>query len=164
MLVAVIADTHLPRGRRALPSHCVEHLREAELTIHAGDLTGIAALDQLRGYGQVLAVRGNADDPELKARLPEQLELELDGGRVAVIHDAGRRSGRLERLRRFFPDAGAVIFGHSHMPLHEIAADGFQIFNPGSPTDRRRAPSRTMGLLSTTARALEFALLELDEP
>ena len=63
-----------------------------------------------------------------------------------MIHDAGPARGRLERLRARFPAAGAVIFGHSHIPLHERAADGFQIFNPGSPTDRRRAPRHTMGV------------------
>ena len=43
---------------------------------------------------------------------------------------------------RRFPEADAVIFGHSHLPLHE-AREGFQVFNPGSPTERRRArPTR----------------------
>ncbi len=162
MLVALIADTHLPRGRRALPATCVERLRAADLIIHAGDLTTIAVLDQLGHYGEVLAIHGNADDPQTRARLPEQLELELDGARLAVIHDGGRRAGRLERLRRRFVDADAVIFGHSHMPLHEIGEGGFQIFNPGSPTDKRRAPSRTMGLAETRAGGVRFELLQLD--
>ena len=162
MLVAVIADTHLPRGKRALPTACVEQLRRAELIVHAGDLTSTAVLDELRLYGEVLAVRGNADDIDTQARLPEQLELELDDARVAVVHDSGRRAGRLERLRRRFPEADTVIFGHSHTPLHEIGEDGFQIFNPGSPTDKRRAPSHTMGLAKSSARGLRFELLELD--
>ena len=161
MLVALISDTHLPRGRRALPAACIERLRQADLIVHAGDLTAIAVLDELRGYGEVRAVRGNADDAQARARLPEQLELELDGARVAVIHDGGRRAGRLQRLKRRFPGADAVVFGHSHMPLHETGEGGFQIFNPGSPTDKRGAPSATMGLARTTSRGLRFELVEL---
>lgn len=162
MLVAVISDTHLPRGKRALPQSCIEHLRDADLIIHAGDLTSSAVLDQLRGYGEVLAVRGNADDEETRATLPEELELDLEGSRAAVVHDGGRRTGRLERLRRRFPSAEAVIFGHSHLFLHELDEDGFQIFNPGSPTDKRRAARHTMGLARPTARGLSFELVELD--
>lgn len=162
MLVAVLSDTHLPRGRRELPASCTERLRQADLIIHAGDLTAIAVLDQLRAYGEVLAIRGNADDPETQAHLPEQLELELDGARLAVVHDGGRRFARLQRLRRRFPEADAVIFGHSHLPLHEIGEDGFQIFNPGSPTDKRRAPRHTMGWARPTGRGFAFELVELD--
>ncbi len=162
MLIAVIADTHLPRGRRALPAACIERLRQADLIVHAGDLTAIAVLDELRRCGEVVAVHGNADDAETRAQLAEQLVLELDGARMAVVHDGGRRVGRLERLRRRFPGADAVVFGHSHMPLHEIGQDGFQIFNPGSPTDKRRAPSHTMGLVRTLPGGLEFELVELN--
>jgi uncharacterized protein len=82
---------------------------------------------------------------------------------VAVVHDAGPSRGRLERLRRRFPDVAAVIFGHSHMPAHETSG-GFQIFNPGSPTDRRRAPTHSMGVMRASARALEFELIRLQPP
>ena len=92
-----------------------------------------------------MAVRGNVDSAELQRELPESLSLDLEGVTLAVVHDAGPAKGRLERMRARFPDADAVIFGHSHMPLHE-ESDGFQIFNPGSPTQRRRAPRHTMGL------------------
>jgi predicted phosphodiesterase len=102
------------------------------------------------------------DEGALRATLPAQLELELGGRRVGVIHDGGRRSGRLERLRHRFPDAEAVIFGHSHIPLHETDAEGFQIFNPGSPTDRRRAPRHTMGVAEIDSSRLEVKLIGLD--
>jgi len=88
--------------------------------------------------------------------------------RLAVIHDAGPSRGRLERMRRRFAgahadgDVDAVVFGHSHIPLHERAADGFQIFNPGSPTERRRAPGHTMGICRTVGGTLMFELVELD--
>jgi predicted phosphodiesterase len=94
--------------------------------------------------------------------LPAVLELDLQGTRMAVVHDGGRREGRLERLRRAFPSADAAIFGHSHVPLHETSDDGFQIFNPGSPTERRRAPHRTMGLAQIAGGRLDLCLLALD--
>jgi putative phosphoesterase len=93
------------------------------------------------------AVHGNVDEPRLRAELPESTEVRLGGLKISVIHDAGISRGRLERLRRRFPAADAVVFGHSHLPLHE-RRDGFQIFNPGSPTERRRSPRASMGVLS----------------
>jgi len=141
---------------------CVKRLRAADLIVHAGDLSTQAVLEQLRGYGKVQAVRGNVDEDSLRITLPAQLELDLGGRRVGVIHDGGRRIGRLERLRRTFPDAEAVIFGHSHIPLHETAVDGFQIFNPGSPTDRRRSPRHTMGMAYADRSRLRFELIDLD--
>ena len=146
MIVALIADTHLPRGRRRLPADCVDRIREADLLIHAGDFSTAAAYEQLAAIGpELVGVHGNVDDAALRARLPERTVLELDGARIGLVHDAGPARGRLARLRRAFGDADAVVFGHSHMPLHERDGD-FQIFNPGSPTERRRAPTRSMGL------------------
>jgi putative phosphoesterase len=162
LLVAIIADTHLPRGARKIPASCVERLRAADLIVHAGDLTSITVLEELRRYGRVAAVHGNVDEEALRAALPAQLDLDLAGRRVAVVHDGGRRMARLQRLRHRFPDAEAVIFGHSHIPLHETDADGFQIFNPGSPTDRRRAPRHTMGLAHADRSRLRFELVDLD--
>jgi putative phosphoesterase len=103
----------------------------------------------------VLGVYGNVDEPELWRRLPETLEVEVGGRTVAVVHDAGPKQGRLARLRARFPEADAVVFGHSHLPLHEEEG-GFQIFNPGSPTERRRAPRPSMGLLYPEPAGLRF--------
>ncbi|HEX5982616.1 MAG TPA: metallophosphoesterase family protein [Solirubrobacterales bacterium] len=155
-MIAVIADTHMPKGERALPEACVETIRAAEALVHAGDFSAAAVLADLEALCPVvLAVHGNVDDAELRRRLPESLEFEVAGRTVAVVHDSGPRSGRLGRMRSRFPGADAVIFGHSHMPLHEEEG-GFQIFNPGSPTERRRAPRRSMGLLHPTASGLRF--------
>jgi uncharacterized protein len=155
-LIAVLADTHMPKGRRRLPERCVELVGEAEATIHAGDFFATSVIEELRGLcPKVLAVHGNVDEPDLRRSLPAELELELGGRTVAIVHDAGPRAGRLGRLRRRFPGADAVIFGHSHLPLHEEEG-GFQIFNPGSPTERRRAPRASMGLLSCDRGRLLF--------
>ena len=117
-------------------------------------------LAELRELGPVAAVHGNVDSAELRRELPESLSLDLEGATLAVIHDAGPAKGRLERLRARFADADAVIFAHSHMPLHQ-ERDGFQIFNPGSPTERRRAPTRSMGEATVTKGRIELRHLAL---
>jgi putative phosphoesterase len=161
MIVALIADTHLRIAGR-LPAPCRERLLQSELILHAGDVVAASAFEELAAIGPpLLAVRGNVDEPELAERLPARLELELAGAKVGVVHDAGPARGRLSRMRRQFPDCAAVIFGHSHLPLHETQA-AFQIFNPGSPTARRRAPRHTMGLLHASDGQLEFELIALD--
>jgi uncharacterized protein len=161
--IAIISDTHLPRGSRALPDGCIERLTAADLIIHAGDFSRLEVLEELRTLGPVVAVYGNTDDALLRAALPETTVIPVGGGhKLAVIHDGGAAQGRLRRLKARFPGAGAVIFGHSHIPLHERAPDGFQIFNPGSPTDRRRQPRHTMGRCHVERGALEFELIDLD--
>jgi uncharacterized protein len=160
--LAIVSDTHMPRGPRRLPEACVKRLKRADLIVHAGDLSTWAVLEELRGYGEVVAVHGNVDDAQVRRELPETAEVQAGGVRLAIIHDAGPRPGRLERMRRRFPRAAAVIFGHSHIPLHERAPDGFQIFNPGSPTERRRAPAHTMGEALSSEGRLSFRLIRLD--
>jgi uncharacterized protein len=159
--IAVIADTHLPRGRRRLPEAGVAEIAGADLVVHAGDFTTVAAYREIAAIGpELIAVHGNVDEGVLRELLPERTEVEVAGARIGVIHDAGPRKGRLARLRRAFPDADAVIFGHSHLPLHECE-QGFQIFNPGSPTERRRAPEHTMGIAEVESGAIRFRHLTL---
>jgi putative phosphoesterase len=163
VLVAVISDTHLPRGNRALPAACVERLRSADLILHAGDLVTADVLADLRALGPpVQAVHGNVDDEQVRRLLPSARMVDAGGARIAMTHDAGPAGGRLQRLRARFADANAVVFGHSHIPLHERDDSGFQIFNPGSPTDRRRHPVHTMGLARVGDDGdLSFELIEL---
>jgi putative phosphoesterase len=149
VLLAIISDTHLPRGSRALPDACVERLRAADVILHAGDLIAASVLSDLRALGPpVEAVHGNVDEHEVRLQLPAARLVNAGGARIAIVHDAGPADGRLARLRERFASsrADAVVFGHSHIPLHERDPEtGFQIFNPGSPTDRRRQPTHTMG-------------------
>lgn len=162
MQIAIISDTHLPKGKRSLPRRCVELCRQADLIIHAGDIATREVLAEIEALGETVAVRGNVDKGEWGRRLPGQLRVEAGGRVLAVVHNGGPRLNRLERLRARFPDADAVIFGHSHVPLHERAEDGFQTFNPGSPTERRRARHHTMGMAHAEAAALRFELVALD--
>jgi putative phosphoesterase len=160
--LAIISDTHMPRGMRVLPPACVARLTEADAILHAGDFMELSVLETIRSFGPpVHAVRGNVDSAQLQARLPLTRIVDAAGARIAMIHDAGPATGRLARLRRRFPDADAVVFGHSHIPLLE-ERDGFTIFNPGSPTDRRRSPRHTMGLATVHHARVTFELLELD--
>ena len=161
MELAIIADTHLPRGARRIPDACLERLAAADAILHAGDLVAEEVLALLHGLGPpVHAVQGNVDEPALRMRLPRVTQIDAAGAAIVMLHDAGPADRRLARLRRRFPDADAVVFGHSHIPLHE-ERDGFQIFNPGSPTERRRSPTHTMGIARAEGGRLAFELIDL---
>jgi len=160
--IAIISDTHMPRGTRALPAACVAELRAADAILHAGDFMRVEVLRALEALGPpVHGIHGNVDEEALRRMLPAVRVVEAAGARIAMIHDAGQRSGRLARMRARFKDADAVVFGHSHLPLHEQAPDGFQIFNPGSPTERRSAPEHTMGIATVEDGRPRFELLRL---
>ncbi len=131
------------------------------MILHAGDFVATEVLELLESLGPpVHAVHGNVDEPALRVRLPAVRMVEAEGARILLTHDGGPSGGRLARLRARYPGTDAVVFGHSHRPLHE-ERDGFHIFNPGSPTDRRRAPAHTMGLATARDGRLEFSLIEL---
>jgi putative phosphoesterase len=162
VLVAVISDTHLPRGTRRIPDECVATMRRSDLILHGGDFTYPEVLQELEALGPpVVGVHGNVDTEEVRQQLPEARLIDLDGAKLAMVHDAGPAYRRLERMRARFPEADAVVFGHSHIPLHE-EHDGFQIFNPGSPTDKRRQPKPTMGTAEVTAGQIRFKIVTLD--
>ena len=135
-------------------------LRTASLIVHAGDVTGVDALAELEGYAPVVAVHGNMDSPELRERLPEARVVEVEGARIGVVHEPGPVAGRPERLRRLFPDCDAIAYGHTHLP--EVSRhDGVWILNPGSPTERRRAPWRSLLLLEIAGGRIEPRLVQL---
>ena len=136
----------MPRGARGLPEECLRLLRESSLILHTGDFTSRDFLTELEQIGPVAAVRGNMDEPLLGSELLERVEIEAEGIRVGLVHDGGPRAGREDRLRAWFPDCDAVAYGHSHLP--EVSkVDDTWILNPGSPTERRKAPEKTMILL-----------------
>jgi putative phosphoesterase len=145
--VAVIADTHLPRGARRLPEACLARLRAADLILHGGDVVAASALEELRALGPpVEAVSGNMDDAELQRSLPVERVVEAGETRIAMLHSAGPAAGREARLAARFPDCDAVVYGHTHIPQVE-RFQHLWILNPGSPTERRRAPTHTMLVL-----------------
>ena len=161
MRIAVISDTHLPRGARALPAACVERLAGADLIVHCGDLVSLAFLDELRHLGPpVEAVHGNMDEPAVRDALPAERVVEAAGARIGVVHEPGPLEGRPERLLDHFPGCDAVAFGHTHLPVVERVGECW-LLNPGSPTERRRAPSHTMIELSVDGGRIAADLIEL---
>jgi len=145
--VVVLADTHIRRGgTRRLPDAAYPFLDRADVILHAGDVLVADVLDQLGGFAPVHAVLGN-NDAGMVGILPETLVLDLAGVRVGMIHDSGPAGGRAGRLHRRFPDAGVVVFGHSHIPWDAAGVGGQLLFNPGSPTERRAQPAHTLGTL-----------------
>ena len=147
MRIAVLSDTHSPRHWKGCPPAVAAALDGVDLILHAGDVCRPETLDELAAFAPVLVVRGNNDGPDVAAwGAPDVLEVELEGLRVAMLHDSGPSAGRGRRLKKRFPNADLVVFGHSHIPWDEVH-EGQRAFNPGSPTDKRRQPRGTMGEL-----------------
>ena len=145
--IVVLSDTHMRPGlNRHLPPAVYAALERADLVLHAGDVVTGDLLDELGGFAPTLAVLGN-NDGALVGQLPEQRLFTVEGLRIAMVHDSGARQGREARLRRRFPTADLVVFGHSHVPVDAAGLDGQWLFNPGSPTERRRQPEHTFGRL-----------------
>jgi putative phosphoesterase len=155
--IVVLSDTHAPRRWKYCPPAVAGWLREADLILHAGDVCTAAVLDELAQYAPVTTVLGNNDGPDVAAwGAAETATLTAGGLPIAMVHDAGPATGRLNRMRARFPQAELVVFGHSHIPL-DVGGPGLRIFNPGSPTDRRRQPHGTLGVLTVAGGSLSEA-------
>ncbi|MCM3662135.1 metallophosphoesterase [Georgenia satyanarayanai] len=151
MRVLLLADTHVPTRARQLPEQVWREVEAADLVVHAGDWVVPELLDELEGRSAaLLACWGNNDGAELRRRLPEVARAEVEGVRIAVVHETGQSRGRDARMRAAYPDTDLLVFGHSHIPW-DGAADGLRLLNPGSPTDRRRQPHRTYLTLTVSA-------------
>jgi putative phosphoesterase len=146
MEVVVLSDSHLAQGLQGLDPQVLDAVAGADVVLHAGDITSPGALAELKELAETYAVLGN-NDRDLHGVLPESLLLELGGVRIAMVHDSGAKTGRPRRLRRRFPEADLVVFGHSHVPVNEVGEQDQLLFNPGSPTQRRAQPHRTFGRL-----------------
>lgn len=147
MRVAVLSDTHSPRRWKSCPPSVAAALRGVDAILHAGDVCTAETLDELAAFAPLHVVRGNNDGADVAAwGARNTLEIQLGRVPIAMIHDSGPAQGRAPRLRRMFPDAALVVFGHSHIPWNETHG-GQRHLNPGSPTDRRRQPQGTMAEL-----------------
>lgn len=160
--VVVVADTHVTRGgSRRLPHRAYEVLDTAGAIWHAGDLVVPELIDELSGFAPVTAVLGN-NDHELVGLLPERVEEVVEGVRLAMVHDSGATRGREARMRRWFPDADVVIFGHSHDPVDAEGQEGQRLLNPGSVTWKRRAVAHSLAVLTLDAGQSRVELVDLD--
>ncbi len=159
MRLLLISDTHLPARARALPEQVWAEVAAADVVVHAGDWVEIGLLDELEARSKrLIGVYGNNDGADLRARLPEIARADLDGVRLAVIHETGAKQGREQRCDARFPGTDVLVFGHSHIPWDTVAPSGLRLLNPGSPTDRRRQPFCTY----QTARVENGALTDVE--
>jgi putative phosphoesterase len=166
MRVVVISDTHVPDFAAALPPALLRAFEGADAILHAGDVTSPGVLDELSGFAPVHVAMGNNDGTAVaRWGAIEHVRLQLEGVRVRMLHDSGPREGRERRMRRLFPDADVIVFGHSHIPVDATAPDGVRMLNPGSPTWKRRQPLPTYGVLSLAdGHVLGTAIVELPSP
>ena len=160
MELVIIADTHVPRRARDLPAPLWAAVDVADVVVHAGDWTDVTLLDALAARAaRLVAVWGNNDGPELRARLPEVARVTVGGVRFAVVHETGAAAGRERRCAQAYPDVDVLVFGHSHIPWDTTTASGLRLLNPGSPTDRRRQPVCTYMTASTHDGVLDDVVL-----
>jgi uncharacterized protein len=153
--LVLTADTHVPQRARDLPHVLWAAIDAADVVVHAGDWVDLALLDRFEERSRrLVAVHGNNDHGAFRDRLPEVARAEIEGVRVAVVHETGDAKGREARCAARFPDVDLLVFGHSHIPWDTTAATGLRLVNPGSPTDRRRQPHGTF----VTATAADGAL------
>jgi putative phosphoesterase len=139
--LVLVADTHVPKRARALPEQVWAAVGDADVVFHAGDWVSPDLLDEFEQRStRLIGVYGNNDGDELRRRLPEKVNVTLDGVRFSMIHETGQAKGREQRCEALFPDADVLVFGHSHIPWDTVAPGGLRLLNPGSPTDRRRQP------------------------
>ena len=142
--LVVTADTHVPKRSRDLPPALWAAIEAADVVVHAGDWVDVALLDRIEQRARrLIAVYGNNDHGPLRERLPEVARAEIEGIRLAVVHETGDAKGREKRCAARFPDTDVLVFGHSHIPWDTTAGTGLRLLNPGSPTDRRRQPHGT---------------------
>lgn len=155
MRLVLMADTHLPKRARDLPAELWAAVEAADVVVHAGDWVDVPLLDELTARSQrLIGCYGNNDGPALRSRLPEIARAELDGLRLAVVHETGQATGREQRCAARFPDTDVLVFGHSHIPWDTTTQTGLRLLNPGSPTDRRRQPHATYQTATVTAGRL----------
>ena len=153
--VVVISDTHTEGTSRRLPEGAWPYIETADHILHAGDVNDPALLDELKAFAPLTVVIGNTDGWAIKEwGATEEAILDLAGVPTAIVHDAGPRHGRRARMRNRFPRARVVVFGHSHLPWNEDDGE-LLLFNPGSPTWKRRAPFPSMGILWLEEGAVE---------
>jgi hypothetical protein len=163
--LVLLADTHVPKRAPGLPPEVWAAIDDADVVVHAGDWVGLRVLEELERRARVLVgVFGNNDGAALRARLPEVARFEVDGIRLAVIHETGPASGRETRMDAAFPDAEVLVFGHSHIPWDTVSPQGLRLLNPGSPTDRRRQPVATFMTGVVRDGAVHDVRLEVVDP
>lgn len=149
MKIGVLSDTHLHNPDDDLPAAVVELLRGVDMVLHAGDITHPSVIDFLQTIAPTHAVLGNMDDSRLHGSLPLKKVVEAGIFRIGLIHGWGAPDGLEERVEKEFDDVHCIVYGHTHYPACH-RRNSVLFFNPGSPTDRRWAPYRSIGILTVS--------------
>lgn len=148
MKIVVLSDTHMPQKAKKLPERLLEDLQKADLIIHAGDWNLLDLYNELQTYAPVKGVTGNVDGDEIRKILPEKIIIEAEGFKIGVVHGHGTKQTTEKRAAAAFQgeNVDCIIFGHSHIPKH-YERHGVLMFNPGSPTDKRREKNYSHGII-----------------
>ncbi|HSF47282.1 MAG TPA: metallophosphoesterase family protein [Burkholderiales bacterium] len=150
MMIGLVADTHMPRFGRALPAALREGLAasQVELILHMGDFTARFVAELFHEIAPFDTVAGNNDGEEIVHRFGRRKILEVSGARIGMVHGDGRGKSTLDRAIDAFSGErlDAILFGHSHIPYCQKHGPTWLI-NPGSPTDKRRNPAYSFGIL-----------------
>ncbi len=151
MKVGVLSDTHLRKSDNPKPVRTIikKHFSECSAILHAGDLVYLDIFYEIIPDGvEFIAVTGNMDLDMTRDSLPSRRIVTLEGHRIGLVHGSGSPGLVHKKAMQEFEgeDLSAIVFGHSHRPMNEVI-NGILLFNPGSPTDRRFAPSCSVGLL-----------------
>jgi putative phosphoesterase len=158
----IVSDTHIPDFAKALPDAVLAEAARADLVLHAGDVTSSSVLERLAEAAPVLCALGNGDGEDVAGwGAGSRIETRLDGINLAMVHDSGPRKGRARRLRRWFPEADLVVFGHSHIPM-DVTEEGIRLLNPGSPTWKRRQDAPTFAVVVLRDGAIDARIVLVD--
>ena len=146
MRLGVISDTH-----GLLRPEVFEIFKQVDHILHAGDVGEPRILIELESIAPVTAVYGNVDGPELRARLPQVAEVDLDGFAIVVTHGDQLAHPTPEKLHATFPKADIIVYGHTHQPLLELVDRTVTVMNPGGAGHPRFGISPSVGVMELEA-------------
>jgi putative phosphoesterase len=148
MRIGVVADTHVPKRAKKLPSALLEGFEGVDLILHAGDWVSLDVAKELEQLAPVDGIAGNNDGDDIRRRFGESKILQLEGYRIGLVHGDGKKGTTAKRAWDSFrtDHVNVIIFGHSHIPFSQNH-HGVLLFNPGSPTDKRRQPRYSFGII-----------------
>ena len=162
--ILVISDTHIPTASLNLPIELIEKAKEVDCIIHAGDISTMDVLYELKTYNKnIYAVKGNADDHNVKEKLADKLIIDIEGIKIGITHGRGGPWGIENRVKSVFRDykyLDIIVFGHSHYPLIK-KEENILLINPGSPTDKRYAPYNSYVMLNIDKKDISSKIIKI---
>ncbi|MCM3612050.1 metallophosphoesterase [Planococcus sp. MERTA32b] len=148
--VLILSDTHIPARAKKLPRILLDACEEADLILHAGDWQTLDVFFELSAYTETIGVAGNVDPWEIVDRFGKKKIVTVENLKIGIVHGDGISKTTEQRAVEAFAEdeVDLIIFGHSHIPIMK-EINGVVLFNPGSPTDKRRQPQYSFGILET---------------